>query len=161
MNRRVLLFLLLLVITPVVRADEKLQGIACRSVHLGYPAPVSVAFYNEVTIEQSAAGTYFMVCGWDKGYFGMQELGNGKKLVLFSYGWLDSMLCSGDRHASKQTSKQTGKQIAPLHRVRAGSSQGGCSGSPPQCYHTFYMHTYTQAHSIDAHPHTRTNNDFS
>ncbi len=84
MNRRVLLFLLLLVITPVVRADEKLKGIACRSVHLGYPAPVSVAFYNEVTIEQSAAGTYFMVCGWDKGYFGMQELGNGKKLVLFS-----------------------------------------------------------------------------
>ena len=84
MNRRVLLFLLLLVITPVVRADEKLKGIACRSVHLGYPAPVGVAFYNEVTIEQSAAGTYFMVCGWDKGYFGMQELGNGKKLVLFS-----------------------------------------------------------------------------
>ena len=84
MNRRVLLFLLLLAITPVVQADEKLKGIACRSVHLGYPAPVGVAFYNEVTIEQSAAGTYFMVCGWDKGYFGMQELGNGKKLVLFS-----------------------------------------------------------------------------
>ena len=84
MNRRVPLFLLLLAITTVVQADEKLKGIACRSVHLGYPAPVCVAFYNEVTIEQSAAGTYFMVCGWDKGYFGMQELGNGKKLVLFS-----------------------------------------------------------------------------
>jgi hypothetical protein len=25
-----------------------------------------------------------MVCGWDKGYFGMQELGNGKKLLIFS-----------------------------------------------------------------------------
>ena len=84
MNRRVLLFLLLLAITTVVQADEKLKGIACRSVHLGYPAPVGVAFYNEVTIEQSAVGTYFMVCGWDKGYFGVQELGNGKKLVLFS-----------------------------------------------------------------------------
>ena len=65
-------------------ADEKLKGIACRSVHLGYPAPVGVAFYNEVTVEQSAEGTYFMVCGWDKGYFGIQELANGKKLVLFS-----------------------------------------------------------------------------
>jgi hypothetical protein len=65
-------------------ADEKLAGIACRSVHLGYPAPVGTAFYNEVAVEQSADGTYFMVCGWSKGYFGMQELASGKKLVLFS-----------------------------------------------------------------------------
>jgi hypothetical protein len=78
----------LLVLLPAVglraRADEKLKGIACRSVHLGYPAPAAVSFYNEVTIEQSAPGTYFMVCGWSKGYFGMQELGNGRKLILFS-----------------------------------------------------------------------------
>jgi hypothetical protein len=53
-------------------------------VHLGYPAPEGTAFYNEMTIRKSAPGTYFMVCGWDKGYFGMQELGNGKKLLLFS-----------------------------------------------------------------------------
>jgi hypothetical protein len=37
-----------------------------------------------VTVEQSAPGTNFAVCGWDKGYYGIQELGNGKKLVLFS-----------------------------------------------------------------------------
>ncbi len=66
------------------QADEKLKEIACRSVHLGYPAPVAVSFYNEVAIEQSAPGTYFMVCGWSKGYFGMQELANGKKVILFS-----------------------------------------------------------------------------
>lgn len=65
-------------------ADESLKGIACRSVHLGYPMPTSVAFYNEITVDQSAPGTYFMVCGWSKGYFGIQELGNGKKVVLFS-----------------------------------------------------------------------------
>ncbi|HXD87792.1 MAG TPA: DUF3472 domain-containing protein [Urbifossiella sp.] len=65
-------------------ADEKLKGIACRSVHLGYPAPEGVAFYNEVAVEKSADGTYFMVCGWSKGYFGMQELASGKKLLLFS-----------------------------------------------------------------------------
>src|SRR5262249_2891313 len=64
--------------------DERLKGIACRSVHLGYPAAESVAFYNEMTVDRSAPGTYFMVCGWDKGYFGMQELGNGKKLLIFS-----------------------------------------------------------------------------
>jgi hypothetical protein len=65
-------------------ADERLKGIACRSVHLVYPAPEGVAFYNEITINQSAPGTYFMVCGWNKGYFGLQELGNGKKLLIFS-----------------------------------------------------------------------------
>ncbi len=69
---------------PSLQADERLKGIACRSVHLAYPAPEGTAFYNEVTIDQSAVGTYFMVCGWDKGYFGLQELGNGRKLLLFS-----------------------------------------------------------------------------
>lgn len=71
-------------LSPLSWADEKLKGIACRSVHLGYPAPEAVAFYNEITVRESAAGTYFMVCGWGKGYFGIQELGNGKKVVLFS-----------------------------------------------------------------------------
>lgn len=66
------------------QADEKLKGIACRSVHLSYPAPEGVAFYTETTVEKSADGTYFMAAGWSKGYFGIQELANGKKLVLFS-----------------------------------------------------------------------------
>lgn len=65
-------------------ADEKLKGIACRSVHLAYSAPAGTEFYNELTVDQSAPGTYFMACGWGKGYFGIQELGNGKKLVIFS-----------------------------------------------------------------------------
>jgi hypothetical protein len=65
-------------------ADQKLEGIACRSVHLGYPGPEATAFYNEMTILQSAEGTYFMAAGFSKGYFGMQELGNGKKVILFS-----------------------------------------------------------------------------
>jgi hypothetical protein len=74
----------ILAVVTVSAADERLKGIACRSVHLGYPAAEGVAFYNEITIDQSAPGTYFMVCGWNKGYFGLQELGNGKKLLLFS-----------------------------------------------------------------------------
>jgi hypothetical protein len=65
-------------------ADERLKGIACRSVHLAYPGPEAVAFYNEVTPLQSADGTYFCVCGFNKGYYGMQELANGKKLLIFS-----------------------------------------------------------------------------
>lgn len=73
-----------LLVSASVNADERLHGIACRSVHLGYPASTGLAFYNEVTVKQSAPGTYFCVCGFNKGYFGLQELANGKKLVIFS-----------------------------------------------------------------------------
>ena len=65
-------------------ADEKLAGIACRSVHLKFEAPESPVFYNEVTVEQSAEGTYFCVCGFNQGYFGIQEQRPGKKVVIFS-----------------------------------------------------------------------------
>ena len=53
-------------------------------MHLAYPAPEGDAFYTEMTVEKSADGTYFMAAGWSKGYFGIQELASGKKLVLFS-----------------------------------------------------------------------------
>jgi Domain of unknown function (DUF3472)/Domain of unknown function (DUF5077) len=65
-------------------ADEKLAGIACRSVHLNFAAPECPAFYNEVTVEQSSEGTYFCVCGFNQGYFGIQEQRPGKKVVIFS-----------------------------------------------------------------------------
>lgn len=57
---------------------------AARSVHLHYPGNHATAFYNELTVEQSVPGSYFMACGFDAGYFGLQELGGGKKVVLFS-----------------------------------------------------------------------------
>ena len=84
LKRLSLVCLLAGVVAVLAPADEKLKGIACRSVHLGYPAPEGVAFYNEMAVEQSADGTYFMACGWGKGYFGIQELASGKKLVIFS-----------------------------------------------------------------------------
>lgn len=82
--RSALVAFVLLLPTQWNHADERLKGIACRSVHLGYPAEVGTEFYNEITVKESAEGTYFMVCGWTKGYFGIQELGDGKKLVIFS-----------------------------------------------------------------------------
>jgi hypothetical protein len=68
----------------LTRADERLKDIACRSVHLAYSAGEGVAFCNEVAVSHSAPGTFFMVCGWNKGYYGMQELGDGKKVLIFS-----------------------------------------------------------------------------
>ncbi len=52
---RSLLFLLLA--ASFASADEKLKGIACRSVHLGYPGPEGVAFYNEMSIVKSPRPT--------------------------------------------------------------------------------------------------------
>jgi len=106
---------LLLLLCASTRADEKMAGIACRSVHLFYPAPEGVTFYNEVTVGQSAAGTYFMACGFDLGYFGIQELENGKKLVLFSV-W-----DAGNQSDPKQVAKD--KQVKMLYQgdgVRIG-----------------------------------------
>src|SRR5262249_17752420 len=79
------LFPLLLALLGLVspRAEAKPVD-ACRSVHLHYPAPEAVAFCNEVTVDRSAPGTYFCACGFHMGYFGIQELGNGKKVVIFS-----------------------------------------------------------------------------
>jgi hypothetical protein len=57
---------------------------AARSVHLRYSAPESEAFYNEVTVEKSVAGSYFMACGFNHGYFGIQEQSRGRKVVIFS-----------------------------------------------------------------------------
>jgi Domain of unknown function (DUF3472) len=58
---------------------------AARSVHLGYVAPAGVLFYNEVVVQRSVNGSYFMACGWNTGYFGIQQLGApDKKVALFS-----------------------------------------------------------------------------
>lgn len=57
---------------------------AARSVHFGWPAPDADTFCLEMVVEQSTAGSYFMACGWNTGYFGIQELGQGRKVALFS-----------------------------------------------------------------------------
>jgi acetyl esterase/lipase len=67
-----------------VALGQETKPRAARSVHLGYPAPAALAFYNEITVEQSVPGSYFMACGFNHGYFGIQEQGKGKKVVIFS-----------------------------------------------------------------------------
>lgn len=56
---------------------------AC-SIHFGWPSPAATWFYNEATVQKSTRGSYFMICGWNTGYFGIQELGNGRKVAIFS-----------------------------------------------------------------------------
>ncbi len=68
----------------VAAAQEPSPPRAARSVHLWYPAPDGIVYYNEVTVEQSVPGSYFCVCGFRHGYFGIQELGRDRKVVIFS-----------------------------------------------------------------------------
>lgn len=78
----------LLALSSVVTAAESIGGTgpakAARSVHLQWTAGEVTAFYLEATVEQSTGGSYFMACGWSGGYFGIQELRDGKKVAIFS-----------------------------------------------------------------------------
>jgi hypothetical protein len=65
-------------------AGEKLEGIACRSVHLGFDVGPGVVLENEVVVQTTAPGTYFCVIGFHGGYFGIQEQSDGKRVVIFS-----------------------------------------------------------------------------
>jgi len=73
-----------LFIVVQTNAGEQTDYKAARSVHLGYQSPECNAFYLEMAVKQSTRGSYFMACGWGGGYFGIQELGNGKKVAIFS-----------------------------------------------------------------------------
>ena len=58
------------------------------SVHLGYGLPEENVewFYNEVVVpeEGDIPSSYYMVCGFGQGYFGMQNNSPHKRRVLFS-----------------------------------------------------------------------------
>lgn len=57
------------------------------SVHLRYPVPArtNVAeFYCEVTAVEDPVTTYYMACGWQRGYFGMQVNSPTERRIIFS-----------------------------------------------------------------------------
>jgi hypothetical protein len=57
---------------------------AARSVHLSYVAPPATAFYAEVTVQKYVDDSYFEVCGFAGGYFGIQAHEQGRKVGIFS-----------------------------------------------------------------------------
>lgn len=75
---------LLVLAASVLPAGAAEPPRAARSVHLGWQAPEAAAFYVEAVVEQTTPGSFFMAAGWDTGYFGLQELGNGKHVAIFS-----------------------------------------------------------------------------
>lgn len=57
------------------------------SVHLFYPTPKDekiTMFYNEVTAVEDPVATYYMACGFTRGYFGMQVNSLKERRIIFS-----------------------------------------------------------------------------
>jgi hypothetical protein len=57
------------------------------SVHLGYPVARGTnvaAFYCEMTGLEDPVHTYYMACGWHRGYFGMQVNSPTERRIIFS-----------------------------------------------------------------------------
>ena len=57
------------------------------SVHLSYPVSDGKkveAFYCEVTAVEDPLWTYYMACGWHRGYFGMQVNSPTERRIIFS-----------------------------------------------------------------------------
>lgn len=57
------------------------------SVHLSYPVPPGTdvaAFHCEMTGLEDPVCTYYMACGWHRGYFGMQVNSPTERRIIFS-----------------------------------------------------------------------------
>jgi hypothetical protein len=57
------------------------------SVHLRYPIPNGAKvewFYNEVTAKTDSLWSYYMACGWHRGYFGIQVNSPTERRIIFS-----------------------------------------------------------------------------
>ncbi len=105
----------------VLEMEKKRQ---CRSVHLGYEMKEATALYNEIVVQRSAPGTYYCAMGFNRGYFGMQELANGKKVVIFSV-WDKSN--TDDKHAVDESKRA--KVLAKGEGVRTGRFGGEGTGA--------------------------------
>ena len=79
------------------------------SVHLFYPTPKDAKiamFYNEVTAVEDPVATYYMACGFKRGYFGMQVNSAKERRIIFSIWDAESGQNAKDR-SSVSTENQT------------------------------------------------------
>ena len=57
------------------------------SVHLAYPTPTNISisgFHTEVTAVEDPVATFYMACGWRRGYLGMQVNSATERRIIFS-----------------------------------------------------------------------------
>jgi len=78
------------------------------SVHLRYELPSEDVeyFYNEVTVDNAVNNSYYEMDGFNEGYMGIQQIGDGTRKVLFSV-WGDS----NDIDATRPVPIKLGKDV--------------------------------------------------
>jgi hypothetical protein len=82
------------------------------SVHLLYPVPAEVqiaAFYCEVTAVEDPTATFYMACGWHRGYFGMQVNSPTERRLIFSVWDSGSEAVDRNKVADENRVKLLGK----------------------------------------------------
>jgi FKBP-type peptidyl-prolyl cis-trans isomerase len=118
-------------IASSIHANQKPRRNAA-SVHLKYPFSdtlKAVGFYNELTIPKGADHlfSYYMACGFSRGYFGMQVNSTTERRIIFSV-W-DSGKEPDDRNKVKEADKVqlTGKGEAVIAEDFGNEGTGGHS----------------------------------
>lgn len=106
------------------------------SVHLRYPGSGVEAAYVEVTVKRSAPNTYFEALGWQNGYFGVQELTQGRKQLIFSV-W-----DSGLNDPSLTPQEQRASVVSKASKVTVG--RFGNEGSGAQTFLPFSWKSNTE-----------------
>lgn len=99
------------------------------SIHLNYRVPRADVYYNEITVTESAPGSFFMGIGYNQGYFGIQEHTAGRKWLIFSI-WDDR---SHDRNA--QTEEKRAQIVYMDENTR--SQRFGNEGSGRQSFYDY------------------------
>lgn len=82
------------------------------SVHLRYPVPDDTkiaAFYCEVTAVEDPPATFYMACGWHRGYFGMQVNSPTERRIIFSVWDSGGEAQSRDKVSDENRVKLMGK----------------------------------------------------
>lgn len=82
------------------------------SVHLFYPTPEESeveAFYCEVTAIEDPTATFYMACGWHRGYFGMQVNSATERRIIFSVWDSGNEAIDRDKVADENRVKLMGK----------------------------------------------------
>lgn len=75
---------------------------AARTVDLVYQVGEADVYYAEMVVDQSVDGSFFVACGWDTGFFGLQQYdGDDKRALIFA-------IWNGDDDSIADTARDMG-----------------------------------------------------
>lgn len=107
---------------------------AARSVHLHWQTGAADAFYSRVAVRETVPGTYFCVIGFHRGYGGIQDLGDGRHVAIFS-AWDPGDAFDFAAHPDK-TPEEIRTEVLALNPAAPRARFGG-EGTGARCLYPF------------------------